>query len=87
MKTITISPQSDEVAALLEQAREEDLIVRTPDGEIFMLTAIDDFDWEIARVAECEADGLFRRAGAATATVPLDEVIRQVRWGDAVPIE
>ena len=32
MKTISIPPQSEELNALLEQARQEDILVRTADG-------------------------------------------------------
>ena len=49
MKINLISPQSTEIRELLEQARHEDLIVRAADGSEFMLTAVDDFDEEIAR--------------------------------------
>ena len=79
MKTITLSSQSTEVSALLEQARHEDVIVQTPDGEVFMLTAVDDFDWEIARTRQNARLMAFLDARARqTATIPLDEVTRQL---------
>jgi hypothetical protein len=49
MKTVTVPPQSSDVNALLAQARQEDLLVQAADGTAYMLTAVDDFDVEIAR--------------------------------------
>jgi hypothetical protein len=75
VKTIDFSQAPPDVARLLEQARDEDLIIRLADGSEFLLVAIDDFDEEIARtrnnprlIALLEA-----RAKQAVA-VPLDEV-------------
>ena len=49
MKTIDLFHTPPAVAELLEQARQDDLIVRLADGSEFLLVAIDDFDREIAR--------------------------------------
>ena len=59
MKTISIAPGSAEVNALLAQARQEDILVRTADGTQFMLTAVDDFDEEGGWDAEMIADPSF----------------------------
>src|SRR5207245_1888845 len=48
MKTVTIAPQAADINVLLEQARQEDILVRAADGTEFMLTAVEDFDEEIA---------------------------------------
>ena len=79
MKTISISPQSAEVNALLAQARQEDVLVRTADGGQFMLTAIDDFDEEVAR-SRCNVQfmALLEERAKQAKTVPLDEVKRQL---------
>ena len=63
MKTVSIPPQAAEVNALLEQARQEDILVRTADGTQYMVTAVDDFDEEIVRTEQCEANGAARRSG------------------------
>jgi hypothetical protein len=47
MKTITISRRASSVHALLEQARRENVILRSPEGEEFILAEIDDFNREI----------------------------------------
>ena len=49
MKTIDFAPPPPDVARLLDQARDDDLIVRLPDGSEFLLVAIDVFDQEIVR--------------------------------------
>jgi hypothetical protein len=38
-----------EIRALFEQARDEDVIVRLADGSEFILSAIDEFDVEVAQ--------------------------------------
>jgi hypothetical protein len=44
VKTIKISKQAKTVNALLKQARQEGVILRSPDGDEFILAEIDDFD-------------------------------------------
>ncbi len=82
MKTIAISPQATEINDLLEQAREEDVIVRSPDGTEFMLTAVDDFDLELTRTRQnAKLMALLEERAKQTRTVPLDEVKRQLGLG------
>jgi hypothetical protein len=79
MKTITIPPQATEVNALLEQARQEDLMVRSADGTEFMVTAVDDFDLEIASTRRnAKLMALLDERAKQTKTVPLAEVKRQL---------
>ncbi|MEI8374419.1 MAG: hypothetical protein WCJ35_16465 [Planctomycetota bacterium] len=79
MKTISITTQSAEVNALLAQARQEDILVRTVDGTQFMLTAIDDFDEEVARTRRnVHLMALLEERAKQAKTVPLDEVKRQL---------
>jgi hypothetical protein len=83
MKTITITEPSTEIKALLEQAREEDVIVRLADGREFLLSAVDDFDHEIARTRQNERLMAFLDARAKQPrTIPLDEVKRQLGLRD-----
>jgi hypothetical protein len=49
MKIITIPQHAAEINALLAQARQEDLLLRSADGCAFILGAVEDFDEEIAR--------------------------------------
>ena len=47
MKTITISRRARSVHALLKRTRRENVILRSPEGEEFILAEIDDFNREI----------------------------------------
>jgi hypothetical protein len=79
MKTITIPPQATDINGLLEQARHEDILVRAADGTEFMLTAVDDFDTELARTRQnAKLMALLDERARQTQTVPLDEVKRQL---------
>jgi hypothetical protein len=49
MKTVTVSGRSRDIKRLLELAKTEDVIVRTPGGEEFMLSQVDDFEYEVIR--------------------------------------
>lgn len=83
MKTVTITGGSAEVRALLEQARDEDLIVRMDDGTEFMLSAIDDFDHEIAQTRRNEKlMALLDQRAGQTRTIPLEEVKKQLGLAD-----
>ena len=83
MKTVSVSLQSPEVTALLEQARDEDLIVRAPDGTEFLLSAVDDFDFEVVRTRQntrlmAYLDDVARRARETGTGIPLEEAKRQL---------
>ena len=47
MKTITISRRAKTIRTLLQKARRGNLILKSPDGDEFILAEIDDFDREI----------------------------------------
>jgi hypothetical protein len=83
MKTVTITGGSAEIRALLAQARDEDVVVRMDDGSEFLLSAIDDFDHEIAQTRRNEKlmSLLDERAGQ-TQTIPIEEVKRRLRFSD-----
>jgi hypothetical protein len=54
MKTINLSNLTNELTALLDQANDEDVVVRLADGREFLLSAVDDFDIEIAQTRQNE---------------------------------
>lgn len=79
MKTVAVPPQASEIIALLEQARNEELLVRTADGSEFLLSAIDEFDREIARTRQsAKLMALLDERAKQSKTIPLDEVKRQL---------
>ena len=79
MKTVAVPPQAAEIHALLEQARDDELLVRTADGSEFLLTAVDEFDQEIARTRQnAKLMALLDERAKQSKTIPLDEVKRQL---------
>jgi hypothetical protein len=83
MRIVTVAEGSEEIRALLEQARDEDVVLCLDDGSEFMLSAIDDFDHEIARTRRNEKlMALLDERAGQTRTIPLDEVERQPGFGD-----
>jgi hypothetical protein len=79
MKTIDLSANSMEIDRLLDQAREEDLLVRLADGSEFLLIAIDEFDQEIAKTRDNpRLMALLDARAAKPDTIPLDEVKRRL---------
>jgi hypothetical protein len=83
MKTVTIPPQATDVNVLLEQARQEDILVRAADGAEFMIIAVEDFDQEIARTRQnAKLMALLDTRAKQTETIPLDEVKRQLGFGE-----
>jgi hypothetical protein len=79
MKTISIPNPTDELTALLDQVNDEAVIVRLADGREFLLSAVDDFDVEIARTHQNEKlMGLLEERAQQTRTIPLDEAKRRL---------
>jgi hypothetical protein len=79
VKTIDVPQAPSDVASLLEQARNEDLILRLADGSEFLVVAIDDFDDEIARTRNNpKLMAMLEARARQTATIPLDEVKKRL---------
>jgi hypothetical protein len=79
VKTIDLPQASPDMALLLEQAGDDDLILRLADGREFLLVAIDDFDEEIARTRNNpKLMALLEARARQTTTIPLDEVKRRL---------
>ncbi len=82
MKTIVVTNRSRELKRLLEIAKQEDLVLRTRDGEEFMLSAVDGFAQEIALQRQNQKlmaflDQRFREARQEKG-IPLEEVKRRL---------
>lgn len=52
MKTIKVSKHAKTVNALLKRARQENLVLRSAEGDEFLLAELDDFDREIELTRE-----------------------------------
>ena len=84
MKTVNLSNLTNELTALLDQANDEDLVVRLADGREFLLSAVDDFDIEIAQTRQSEKlMALLEERARQTRTVSLDEVKRRLGIADS----
>lgn len=82
MKTVTIPAQAAEIISLLDQAREEDVLVRTADGTEYLVTIVDEFDAEVARTRQnARLMTLLDERARESGTIPLDQVKRQLGIG------
>ena len=79
MKTVTIPSQATDVLLLLNQARDEDILVQASDGTEFMLSAVNDFQYEIARTRQnAKLMAMLDERARGDQTVSLDEVKQQL---------
>ena len=75
MKTITISRRARSVHALLKRARRGNVILRSPEGEEFILAEVGDFNREIELTRQNRAVMKFLDARARqTETVSFEDV-------------
>ncbi len=76
MRTITVSRRARSVNALLKRARRENVILRSPEGEEFILAEVDDFNREIELTRQNKALMKFLDARARqTETVSLEKAM------------
>jgi hypothetical protein len=74
MKTITVSSRARALNALLTQALQENLILRTADGHEFLLAEVAGFDREIELTRQSEdLMRLLDSRGQEKATISLEE--------------
>lgn len=80
MKTIDLQQGSVEVEGLLNQAREDDVIVKLADGSEFLVSAVSEFAQEVANTRRNESLMKFldNRAANRGKTIPLNEVKRRL---------
>ena len=79
MKTVSIPPQATDVNVLLDQARDDDILVRAADGTEFMVTVVEEFDEEIARTRQnTKLMALLDERARQAQTVPLEDVKRHL---------
>jgi hypothetical protein len=79
VKKITVSRRARGINSLLKQARRENLIIKAPDGDEFILAEISDFDREIELTRHNKKLMKFLENRARqTKTVPLAEVKAQL---------
>jgi hypothetical protein len=79
MKTIDLPQATGNMARLLDEARQDDIVVKLADGSEFILMAIVEFDQEIANIrSNPRLIALLEARASQSATVPLDEAKRRL---------
>jgi hypothetical protein len=79
MKSISISRRAKTVTTLLKRAKRGGLILRSPDGDEFILAEIDDFNREIELARQNkELMKLLDERGTQTKTLKASEVRTQL---------
>jgi hypothetical protein len=79
MKIIDIPKEAAEINELLQQARDEELVLRNSEGDEFRLVYEDDFADEIERTRQNkELMALLDERGKETATISLEQVKREL---------
>ena len=78
MKTITVSRRARSVHALLKRARKENVILRSPEGEEFILAEVDSFNREIELARQNRTLMKFLQARARQAETVSSEEARQI---------
>lgn len=79
MKTIEVSPQAVGVQEILAQARNEDVLVKTSDGEEFLVSAVDEFGHEVAKTRQnAQLMELLDQRAQKPSSAGLDEVKKKL---------
>jgi hypothetical protein len=79
MKKIVVPETQSEINALLDDAREGEVLLQTSDGAEFILIPIDDFDDEIARTRQNKKlMALLDERARETETIPWEEAKREL---------
>jgi hypothetical protein len=79
VKTVRVPNRSRAVKALLDQARDEDVVVRVDDGTQFVIRAIDDFGREIeAQRRNKKLMAYLDKCAQETEWIPLVEVEKRL---------
>ena len=81
MRTVNIPTQVKTVTSLLKKAQRGGLILRSPEGQEFILAEIDDFNWEIELTRQNKALMKFLDArGKQTETLKASDVKKQLNF-------
>ena len=80
MKTVDINQNSGEILNLLDQARNDDVVVCLADGSEFLLVSIDEFDYELAKSrGNQKLMALFESRAKQPTACSLNEVKRRLQ--------
>ncbi len=80
MKTINLSSSLPSVAKLLEMARKDSVLVKTQNGDSFLITPADEFDTEVELLRRSHTFlTMLDKFKAEKETIPLDQVESKLR--------
>jgi len=89
MKTVTITRRSGQLRELLAIAQDEDVVVQTKNGESFLVSLIDDFEYEVVQQRKNRKLMAFLkerfRQGRQEPGIPLEQVRRELGLSETVP--
>lgn len=79
MKTLDLRHHTVSVEELLEVARSDSVLIRTPDGDEFILESADEFEREVARLGHSEKLMAFLAERAKEpGTISLEQLRREL---------
>jgi PHD/YefM family antitoxin component YafN of YafNO toxin-antitoxin module len=79
MKTVNLTEESLDLAAVLDLARQEPVLLLAPDGKEFVLSEADDFEREVEILRQSPAFQRFlEERSKAQGRIPLEEIEREL---------
>ena len=82
MKTVDLARQKLDLEAVIGLARQEPVLLLTPDGEEFCVAEADDFEREVQALRESRAfQSFLDERSAGTGRIPLEEIERELQQG------
>ena len=80
MKTIDISSGLPSIKELLDMAKKESLLIKTKDGESFVISSTDEFDSEVELLRKNHKFlSMLDNFKSGDETIPIDEVEKNLR--------
>ncbi|MDR4496990.1 MAG: hypothetical protein MRK02_03550 [Candidatus Scalindua sp.] len=80
MKTIDISSGLPSIKELLDMAKKESLLIKTKDGESFVISSTDEFDSEVELLRKNHKFlSMLDNFKSCDETIPIDEVEKNLR--------
>ena len=79
MKTVNLEKQKLDLDAVINLARQEPVLLLTPDGKEFCIAEADDFEREVEALRKSQAFQKFLDArSACTQRIPLEEIEKEL---------
>jgi len=80
VKTVDLAKEELDLQAVIRLARQEPVLLVTPDGREFCIAEADDFVREVYALAESqEFQRFLDERSACSRTIPLDEIEKQIQ--------